>query len=284
MKRIASITIFIFALLILFPGATKSFADDSAKRVIFTNPVIKHSTPDPSIIRAADGFFYLYGTEDTHNMPIYRSKNLVDWVYVGTAFNDVTRPKCVTNTNAMMWAPDINYINGQYVLYYAIGAWGQGWKCGVGVATSDQPEGPFADRGVMFYSTDVNVNNSIDQFFINDNGKNYMIWGSFSGIYAIQLSDDGLTLMPGASKTQIAGTMMEASYVCKHNGYYYLFGSNGSCCDGASSTYKVIYGRSTSLLGPYVNKSGGKMLDGSYDILLQGNSIVAGPDTMPNLL
>ena len=70
-------------------------ANDVAAQKTYNNPVIKSSTPDPTVIRANDGYFYLYGTEDMSNMPIYRSRNLVDWTFVGTAFTDATRPKCV---------------------------------------------------------------------------------------------------------------------------------------------------------------------------------------------
>ncbi len=121
---------------------------------------IRRKTYQTTIIKCEeDGFFYLYGTEDTHNMPIYRSRNLIDWIFVGTAFTEASRPKCVGpgtgesgNQSAGMWAPDINYINGQYVLYYGIGVWGQGnIKSGVAVATADRPEGPFIDRGVILH-------------------------------------------------------------------------------------------------------------------------------------
>ena len=54
-------------------------------------------------------------------------------------------------------------------------------KSGVGVATSERPEGPFVDRGAMFTSETIGVNNSIDQFYIEDGGKKYLVWGSFWG-------------------------------------------------------------------------------------------------------
>lgn len=73
----------------------------------YQNPVIHYSLPDPTVIKASDGFFYLYATEDTHNVPIYRSKNLVNWVFAGTAFNDHTRPMDFV-PNGGIWAPDIN--------------------------------------------------------------------------------------------------------------------------------------------------------------------------------
>lgn len=263
-------------------------ADDRAKHLTFTNPIIARSVPDPTIIKAPDGYFYLYGTEDTHNMPIFRSRNLVDWLFVGTAFTDATRPRTVSpfvkytysdgsTKSPMMWAPDIEYVNGTYNLYYAIGVWGDLEKSGVGVATSERPEGPFVDRGAIFLGEDIGVRNSIDQFFISEGGRNYLVWGSFCGIYMIELTADGLRVKPGATKKQLAGTLTEASYIYKKDGYYYLFGSAGSCCSGASSTYHVVYGRSKSLFGPYVTKSGGKFLNNQAETLVEGDDFVAGP-------
>ena len=118
---------------------------------------------------------------------------------------------------------------------------------------------------------------SIDQFYIEDNGKKYLIWGSYNGIYMIELTDDGLRVKPGAQKVQLVGNLTEASYVYKRDGYYYLFGSTGTCCEGANSTYQVIYGRSDKLEGPYVNKSGGRMLDNQSETLIEGDDFVAGP-------
>lgn len=269
-----------FMLAAMLAAATAdASADGSIKRNTYQNPVIPSSTPDPTIIKCEeDGFFYLYGTEDTRNLPIYRSRNLVDWVFVGTAFNETTRPVCVgPGTDASIWAPDMNFINGQYVLYFSIGVWGHGDKCGVGVAVADRPEGPFVDRGVVLMSQEIGVNNSIDQFFIQDNGKNYLVWGSFNGIYMIELSEDGLSVKPGAEKTKIAGSLIEASYIYKHEGYYYLFGSAGSCCDGANSTYHIVCGRSDKLEGPYKDKDGHAMLYNNVETVLKGDDFVVGP-------
>ena len=44
----------------------------------FQNPIVPRSLPDPTIIKADDGFFYLYATEDIRHTPIYKTKNLVD--------------------------------------------------------------------------------------------------------------------------------------------------------------------------------------------------------------
>ena len=85
---------------------------------IYKNPVVNYSLPDPTIIRADDGYFYLYATEDIQNTHIYRSRDLVNWVFLETAFTDDTRP--TFEPRGGLWAPDINYIGGQYVMYYSM--------------------------------------------------------------------------------------------------------------------------------------------------------------------
>lgn len=240
----------------------------------YTNPVINTSLPDPSVIRADDGYFYLYATEDIRNLPIYRSRDLVDWQFVGTAFTPETRPQW--NKKGGIWAPDINRIGDKYVLYYSKSVWGGEWTCGIGVATADRPEGPFTDHGPLFISKEIGVQNSIDQFFIEDNGHKYLFWGSFRGIYGIELSDDGLSVKPGAEKKQISGTFMEGTYIHKRGKYYYLFGSAGTCCEGAKSTYRVTYGRSENLFGPYVDKKGQRLLDNHYEVMIHGDDTFVG--------
>ncbi|SES89453.1 family 43 glycosylhydrolase [Prevotella sp. kh1p2] len=241
----------------------------------FNNPIIKTSLPDPTVVRAPDGHFYLYATEDVHNVPIYRSDDLVNWTYQGTAFTDETRPKMVPGGG--IWAPDINRADGQYLLYYSKSEWGGEWDCGIGVATAAAPTGPFTDRGKLFISKEIGIQNCIDPFYIEDGGHKYLFWGSFHGIYGVELTPSGLALYPGAKPVQIAGNQMEATYIHKRDGYYYLFGSAGACCNGANSDYRIICGRSSNLFGPYLTRSGKRMLDGESDLLLQGNDRVAGP-------
>lgn len=240
----------------------------------YQNPVVNYSLPDPTVVEAADGWFYLYATEDIRNLPIHRSHDLVSWEYVATAFTDNTRP--TFEPSGGLWAPDINYINGTYVLYYSMSVWGGEWTCGIGVATSKNPEGPFTDQGKLFRSNEIDVQNSIDPFFTSDNGKNYLFWGSFRGIYAIELSEDGLSIKEGAEKIQIAGTAYEGTYILNKDGYYYLFASIGSCCEGVNSTYTTVVGRSENLFGPYFNKTGESMSDNRHEVLIQGNQRFVG--------
>ena len=145
-----------------------------AQTATYQNPVINTSLPDPTVIRADDGYFYLYATENIRNVPIYRSADLVTWRYMGTCFTDQTRPQMVPGGS--VWAPDINRIGDKYVLYYSKSTWGGEWQCGIGVATADSPTGPFTDHGKLFISSEIGVQNSIDPFYIEDDGHKYLFW------------------------------------------------------------------------------------------------------------
>ena len=240
----------------------------------YKNPVINRSLPDPTVIKAADGHFYLYATEDIRHTPIYRSNNLIDWEFLGTAFTRETRPNF--EPKGGLWAPDINYINDRYVLYYSMSVWGGEWTCGIGAATAEKPEGPFTDQGKLFRSNEIDVKNSIDPFYIEEDGKKYLFWGSFRGIYWIELSDDGLKIKAGAEKKHIAGTAFEGVYIHQKGDFYYLFASVGSCCEGLNSTYRLVVGRSASLFGPYVDPTGKDMMNNGYKTILNKNEHFVG--------
>ncbi len=260
-----------FYLILVFTGLfIRAFADNT-----YSNPVLMQDMADPTVIRANDGYFYAIATSGDLP-PVYRSKDLVNWSYVRRAFTPTGRPSW--EPEAGVWGPDVNYINGKYVMYYAMSVWNGIETCGVGVATSNKPEGPYTDLGKLLRSNEIGVTNSIDPVFFEENGKKYLIWGSFwGGIWVIELNDDGLSIKEGSQKVQIAGTSyFEGSYIHKRGGYYYLFASTGTCCDGANSTYHLVVGRSTSLTGVYRNKTGQKMLDNKYTTVISSNNSFKG--------
>lgn len=263
--------------------------DDS--QLAYHNPVIRISAPDPTAMRAKDGYYYLYATEDIRNLPIFKSKDMIEWEQVGTAFTNETRPDFLPGNpdikdHAHIWAPEIRYVKDKYVLFYSLAEWGNHWVSTIGYAVSDSPEGPFTPKGKVFDSHDVNVENSIDQFFYEEDGKYYMLWGSFFGIYIMELNvTDDVTITPKLdTKQQIAGNAYEGINLWKRDGYYYLFGSIGSCCEGQNSTYTTVVGRSKDLFGPYVDKQGGKMLDNKHEVVLHKNERFVGTGHNSTLL
>ena len=241
----------------------------------YTNPVITFSSAaDPTVIRTEEGF-YLYATQtNSYWIPIYFSKDLVNWEFKRSAFRNATKPKPdVLPGGGAFWAPEIRYINGKYVLYFSWAKWGDGSISYTAVATSDSPVGDFLNAKPLLITDDFG-SNCIDQFYYEEDGKKYMFVGSFNGIYVTELTDDGLSVKRDADgklvlKKQVCGRAFEGTNIYKKGKYYYLFASINNCCDGINSRYKVVVGRSEKLLGPYVDRKGKDMLDNSWELVLE---------------
>jgi arabinan endo-1,5-alpha-L-arabinosidase len=268
---------------ILFCGCESTEKDST----YYQNPVFEPDLADPTVIKANDGWFYAYGTENTWEennhqvVPVIKSSDLVNWKYVGQAFSEKPDWK-----DGWIWAPNINYINGEYVLYYSFSLWGDE-NPAIGLAVSDKPEGPFEDKGKLIDSEGMGVHNSIDPFLFQEGDEKYLFWGSLGGgIYGVQLSSDGRSVT--GQKFQVAGNSFEGSYIYKKEGYYYLFVSTATCCEGANSVYRVVVGRGENFKGPYLNENGKNLMvfhnmwwppevDKIDGVILQGTSYIAGP-------
>lgn len=261
----------------------------SAQSEFYTNPVYEPVFADPCVIEH-EGKYYAYATEDYGEwkpsddplenvsnkkvVPILESEDLVHWYFKNAAFTELKKPSW-GSYGAGVWAPDVVRVGDTFIMYYALSVWGDA-DPGIGIATASHPLGPWTDQGKLFTSLEIGVNNSIDPaVFRAEDGGLYMIWGSFRGLYGVRLTDDGLALEGGIegakqNKTLVAGFdtsaafnlgTYEAPYIVCKDGYYYLFVSSGSCCDGLNSTYHVRVGRSRDPLGPYVGADGRNMLD-----------------------
>ena len=241
----------------------------------YTNPIISdRSVPDPSVIRGEDGYFYLYATQTkTYWMPVYRSKDLVNWEYQGTAFTNATKPNLLGG--GAFWAPEIRYFNGKYILYYSWAKMNGADVSYTAVAVGDTPMGPFPNSKELL-SNELFGSNCIDQFYYEESGKKYMFYGSFKGIYVTELNDDALSVKMGTDgkptlKKQVCGNAFEGTNIYKKGKYYYLFASIGSCCNGVNASYQVVVGRSDNLFGPYVDREGKSMLDNNWELVLEGD-------------
>lgn len=255
--------------------------DSSHVTTYYQNPVWKTaSSPDPTVIKVGK-VFYSYSTGNL--VRILKSTNLVQWTEVGRAFTEATRPNWIKDKNGGnvgIWAPDIEYIDGQYVLYYGL----SGTITGFGAATSSSPEGPFTDRGAIVNDNITGTTGNVDQFYFKDpvTGIQWMGWGSYGGntggIHIAELSDDGLSLKPGATIHRIAGSAWEGGQMYYHKGTYYFFGSGGYCCSGENSTYNVQVAKGSNPYGPFFNKKG-ENLNKVHDTwkILDSNDAFVGP-------
>jgi arabinan endo-1,5-alpha-L-arabinosidase len=260
-------------------------------RITLPDGSLAESCPDPSVIHgqtSGDDYWYMYCTNERfhdngriHLMPISKSKDLVNWTYVGDIFQNV--PSWVAGPN-LLWAPDIQYFNGKYYLYYAAGNTVAGGAA-IFVAISETPVGPWTAIPTPVVEPEPvpgrGMRSTIDSFLLQDGGQKYIFYGSFNGGISVRfVSSDGLT-SDRASEVQVAQSdRYEAAYVVKHDGYFYLMVSAGGCCAGPLSGYGVYVARSRSPFGPYIDKDGNSMMDarvGGTPILTMNGNRWIGP-------
>ncbi|HEX3760949.1 MAG TPA: LamG-like jellyroll fold domain-containing protein [Kofleriaceae bacterium] len=236
---------------------------------------------DPAMI-AAHGTYYLYSTGQ--GLQVRTSRDLASWHFAGQVF--ATNPAWVISKFGdlpSLWAPDVTFFGGQYHLYYAASTFGSNHSC-IGHATKANlaSSAPWTDHGPLICSNDGTVDdwNAIDPHVVLDTaGTPWMSLGSFwSGIKLIQLTRTG-ERADGSLRALASppSTAIEASYIVYRAPYYYLFASFDFCCQGANSSYNVRVGRSTSITGPYVDRTGLDMLAGGGTPVVAGDSRWAGP-------
>lgn len=188
----------------------------------------------------------------------------------------------VPNFERNQWAPDVTYYNGKYWLYYSVSSFGSNTSL-IGLASATNlSSGSWKDEGLVTRTTSANNYNAIDpELTIDKDGNPWLAFGSFwGGIKLTKLNKD--TMKPTGSLYSIAarpnnGGALEAPTLTYNNGYYYLMVSFDKCCEGVNSTYKIAYGRSKNITGPYVDRNGKSMMDGGGTILDAGNEQWRGP-------
>ncbi len=237
------------------------------KAATYTNPVSAGTVdtfPDPATIKAKDGKWYAYGTTNPifyssgergeHILPILSSTDLTHWTYAGDVFALTAKPAWWPAA-ARQWAPDIRYVDGEYHLTYSLSVGG------IGLATSPGPAGPWTDRGQIVPNGGGCPSGTIDQaMFTDTDGSHYLYWGSYDTICVARMNADA-TAITGAVTTIARGRRAEGGFVVHRGGYYYLFYSDGGCCDGAFSGYVTKVGRATSPTGPFLSPGGLNLLD-----------------------
>lgn len=284
------------------PPATVALTYSNPLKIVKPDGSRVESCADPSVIQskvAGDTAWYLYCTTDPHNagdvdgsgnlnfhlITVAKSSDLVNWSYVGDAFQQ--RPAWVKQ-DAGLWAPDIEYLNGKYLLYYTASETVVGGSA-IGVATSSSPAGPWTDSGAPVVEPAPAPQPDADpqgrrwtydpEVITDDAGQNWLYYGSyFGGISVRKLSADGLHT-DAASQQQVAiDNVYEGAQVVRHGGYYYLMGSATNCCNGPLTGYSIFAGRSLSPTGPFVDKLGVSLLDprvgGTPVISMNGNRFV----------
>lgn len=273
-RRTALLAVPAAVLLALIPSSASAYPNPGT----VTGATVVH---DPTMIRTSAGRYLVYGTGG--GLGYKTSTDRIAFTAGSDAFT--TKPSWWSSYATEAWAPDISYHGGKYLMYYAVSTFGSN-KSAIGVAGSSTGlPGSWTDYGTVYTSTTSSDYNAIDpNLFVDDDGKWWLSFGSWwTGLKMIQIDpSSGKQLSSNTTRYSIAarptGTKaVEAPYIVKRNGYYYLFASYDTCCAGTSSTYKVKVGRATSVTGPYYDKSGVAMTNNGGTPVLESHGRYIGP-------
>jgi arabinan endo-1,5-alpha-L-arabinosidase len=239
---------------------------------------------DPSII-LVEGTYYLFYTGV--GIPSKQSTDLLEWNEDAPVFDAVPEWTIERVPEAdEFWAPDISYFGDVYHLYYGVSSFGVNHSC-IGHATTENiAAAAWTDHGpvICSYSEedgDADDWNAIDpNVVLDDDGTPYMVFGSYwSGIKAIQLDPQGSPADDILHTISSRGTEMAtaAPLIVKREEYYYHFVSFDRCCAGVESTHNIRVGRSSEVLGPYLDREGVDMREGGGTLMVAGDDRWHGP-------
>lgn len=253
------------------------------------------SVHDPSVFQdPKDGKYYAFGT----HYAVASSTDLVNWeqkvvdedyegLYGSETYTkgSVSWPKALQTTVdlvnpissggdavATTWAPDVNYFNGKYYMYYSLTKGFGKRESAIARVEADNVLGPYTNNTQIIDSmggsgTDPNC---IDpELFYDKEGKLWMVYGSDSGgIYILELYNSGEKMgLPKEDQgfgTRLwrGGSNQEGPFIFYNDqtDYYYLMVSYNSLL----SNYNMHVARSKNPNGPYVGVDG-------KDLLVDGN-------------
>lgn len=271
-----------FFIVLIVAASAKLLRADSPRQV---------SVHDPSMAKEGDTY-YLFSTGP--GITYYSSKDLQTWKLVGRIFPGYPSwaKRVAPSFNGHIWAPDVIFHNGAFYVYYSVSAFGRNTSAiGLTINKTLNPKSPdyhWDDHGIVVESVpNRDLWNAIDpNIAVDESGTAWMVFGSFwGGLKLVKLNSEWTAPAQPEVWYSLAKrersvliddrdpgpAQLEAPFIFHKNGYYYLFLSWDRCCIGVKSNYKIVIGRSKTITGPYLDKSGKDLAKGGGTIFLQGN-------------
>lgn len=254
--------------------------------VAYPNPIALTGdtfSHDPSMCKDSTGKYFVFAT--AVGIGIRTSTDRISWTFEGTVWStneDTWTDEYTNTTNANIWAPDCHIVNGEFYLYYTASTGALHSAIFLAKSKTGMP-GNWTNEGVVTTTSTADNYNAVDpNLFMDTDGSWYLSLGSwYSGIKQMTLSSS--TGKPSSSSiTSLAQRFedngsIEAAYIYKTGGFYYLFTSWDFCCQGTSSTYNTRVVRSTSVHGPYTDQSGVNATAGGGTLILGTHGSIVGP-------
>ena len=183
-------------------------------------------------------------------------------------------------------APDVLKIGDRYLIIYGATGGGLGGGHNGRILTMwnktldpKSPDFKYSNPIEVASSDGMEDCDAIDPCLLLDPSTNrlWTTYGTYFGtIRLIELDPKTGERIKGNQEKDIA-IDCEATDLIWRNGWYYLLGTHGTCCDGVNSTYNIVVGRSRNVEGPYIDNVGRDMFHGGGRMVIAAGDRKTGP-------
>lgn len=221
----------------------------------YINPILSGYYPDPTITRVGDDY-YLVNSSFAHfpGLPIFKSKDLVNWVQIGNAIDRPSQLDFIgRRTSEAVFAPDISWHDGVFYIVNTCVACRNNF-----VITATDPAGPWSDPiWLPFEGIDPSIYWEGDKAYIVNNRApdepprydgHRAIWIQEYDWRAGKMVGPSTQLINGGVDISKKPVWIEGPHIFRKDGYYYLTAAEG----GTSVNHSQVVLRSKKLRGPYL--------------------------------
>ncbi len=235
----------------------------------FHNPVWEPSLDGGTILRGGNSYVAISTPTEwapglTYLCPVVTSKDLATWdKSTADAFTEESLPtwsegrmNSLTADFAKMYTSSTN----KYWLFYTL----EGQNA-IGCANASSPQGVYTDLGKVELKND--PQGLANPFFFVQAKNFYLCYSTTDGVYIqkLTLSKTGATVGSSNNPVKIAGPdFKDVAVFCNSASDLYIFGVVNN---------EIRYAHATTAMGPYVDKSGTSLAEGSNgEQLITANS------------
>ena len=256
-----------------YQGDDKVYTDNPLKADEFYTPLLQGCYPDPAITRKGDDYYMVCSSFAMFpGVPVFHSKDLVNWTDLGGVLNDVTQfNPHDTGISAGVYAPGITYNPHNDTFYMIVTAFSGGLN-NIIVKTKDPMKGWGNPIKLDFGGIDPAI-------FFDDNGKGYIVHNDapdqgkelYNGHRVIKIWEydvENDKIIPGTDKIIVDGgtdlakkpIWIEAPHLYKKDGKYFLMCAEG----GTGGWHSEVIFKSDSPKGPFIPAPSNPILTQRY--------------------
>lgn len=258
---------------VIYQGNDQVYKDYPLADNEFYSPILQGCYPDPAITKKGDDYYMVCSSFAMFpGVPIFHSKDLVNWTDLGGVLDDVSEfNPHDTGISGGVYAPGITYNPHNDTFYMIVTAFSGGLG-NIIVKTKDPKQGWGSPIKLGFGGIDPSI-------FFDDDGKAYVVHNDapdkgkelYSGHRVIKIWEYDLEndkVIHGTDKIIVDGGVdlskkpiwIEAPHLYKKDGSYYLMCAEG----GTGGWHSEVIFKSDSPKGPFIPAPSNPILTQRY--------------------